>query len=206
MCKLKKSLYGLKHAPRQWYKNFDSSIKNHGFSKSICAHHVFVKKFGDNNFIILLLYVDDMLIVGQDVSNIDNLKREYSKSFAMKDLGLAKQILGMKISRDKKVGKLWLSQEVYVEMVLERFNIGNAKFVCSPLAGHFKLSSEYCPTTEKEKKEMKEVLYTSAVGSLMYATICTRPNIAHVVCVASRFLSSPGKEHWTIVKWILRYW
>ena len=71
---------------------------NHGFNKTMCVHCVFVKKFSDNNFIILLLYVDDMLLVNHNASKIDHLKKELSKSFAMKDFGLAKQILGMKIS------------------------------------------------------------------------------------------------------------
>ena len=86
MCKLKNNFYQLKLAPRQWYKKFDSFMKNHGFSKTLCDHCIFMKKFGDNDFIIILLYVDDMLIVGHDASRIDNLKRELSKSFIMKDL------------------------------------------------------------------------------------------------------------------------
>ena len=180
-------------------------MENYGFNMIICDHCVFVKKFGDNDFIILLLYVDDMLIIGQDANNIDNLKRELSKSFAMKNLGPAKQILSMKISRDRKVGKLWLSSEAYVERVLERFNMGKAKSVCSPLAGHFKLTSEHYPTSEKEKQEMRGVPYTSAVSSLMYVMVCTIPYIARAVGVVNRFLSNLGKEHWTTVKWILIY-
>ena len=70
----------------------------------------------------------------------------------MKDLGLAKQILGMKISHDRKDMKLWLSQESYIEKVLERFNISKAKAVCSLLVGHLKLSSKQCPTSEKDRK------------------------------------------------------
>ena len=89
-------------------------MENHYFNKTMCDHFVFVKKFGDNDFIILLLYVDDMLIVGQDANRIDNMKRELSKSFAFKDLRPLKQILGMKIFYDRKVGKLWLSQEAYI--------------------------------------------------------------------------------------------
>ena len=83
-------------------------MENHDFSKIMCDYCVFVKKFGDNDF-ILLLYVDDILIVDGDASKIDNMKREPSKSFAVKDLRLAKQIIGMKISRDRKSEKLWLS-------------------------------------------------------------------------------------------------
>ena len=79
------------------------------------------------------------------------------------------------------------------------------KYVCSPLASHFKLSSEHCSTSEKEKQEMRGVPYASAVGSLMYAMVCTRPDIAHAVGVVSWFLSNLGKEQWTTVKLILIY-
>ena len=83
-----------------------------------------------------------MLIVGHDAKKIQILKEELNKSFAMKDLGPAKHILGMKITRDRKKEKLWLSQERYVQKVLERFNMSNSKPVYSPLASHFKLSSK----------------------------------------------------------------
>ena len=102
VCKLKKSLYGLKQAPRQWYKKFDSFMMIHGCSRTSSDHCVFTRKFSDDDFIILLLYVDDMLIISHDSNKIDRLKRELSKSFAMKDLGSMKQILGMKISHDRK--------------------------------------------------------------------------------------------------------
>jgi hypothetical protein len=111
----------------------------------------------------------------------------------------------MKISRDRKNGKLWLLQESYIEKVLDRFNMSKAKPVNSTLAGHLKLSSKQSPISEKEKEEMKKVLYASAVGSLMYAMVCMRPDIAHVVGVVSHFLSNPGKKHWAAVKWIFRY-
>ena len=96
----------------------------HGYDRIAFDHCVFVKKFSDGEFIILLLYVDDMLIVGRDTSKIDKLKKELSKSFKMKDLGFANQILGIKISRDRMNGKLWLSQESYIEKVLDKFNMG----------------------------------------------------------------------------------
>uniref|UniRef100_A0A3Q7GYL8 Retrovirus-related Pol polyprotein from transposon TNT 1-94-like beta-barrel domain-containing protein n=1 Tax=Solanum lycopersicum TaxID=4081 RepID=A0A3Q7GYL8_SOLLC len=115
------------------------------------------------------------------------------------------QILGMEIARDRKTGKLWLSQEKYIERVLERFNIKNAKPVNTPLAAHFKLSKRCCPTTKKEKESMSHIPYSSVVGSLMYAMVCTRPDIAHAVGLVSRYLANPSKVHWEAVKWILRY-
>ncbi|KAL4561013.1 hypothetical protein LXL04_033173 [Taraxacum kok-saghyz] len=205
VCKLKKSLYGLKQAPRQWYKKFDSFMASHEYKRTDADHCVYLKKFPDGKFVILLLYVDDMLIVGQDATMIDNLKKDMSKFFDMKDLGPAQQILGMKITRDRKARKLFLSQEEYVERVIKRFNMENAKPVGTPLANHFKLSKRNCPSSKKEKEEMKGVHYSSAVGSLMYAMVCTRPDIAQVVGVVSRYLANPGKQHWEVVKWILRY-
>jgi len=92
-----------------------------GFKKTTSDHCVFVQKFSDTDFIILLLYVDDMLIVGHNLSRINSLKKELSKSFAMKDLGPARQILGIHISLDREAKKLWLSQEKYIEKVLQRF-------------------------------------------------------------------------------------
>ncbi|OMO94318.1 Retrotransposon gag protein [Corchorus capsularis] len=107
---LKNSLYGLKQAPRQWYKKFNSFMVSHLFTRTAADRCVYFRSFG-NDFIVLLLYVDDMLIVGRDVELICKLKDDLSRSFDMKDLGPAKQILGMDIIRDRKAGKLRLSQE-----------------------------------------------------------------------------------------------
>ena len=78
-------------------------MEDHGFNNTMSDHFIFVKKFGDSDFVILLLYVDDMLIVGQDTSEIDNLMKELNKCFAIKGLGSAKQILGMKISHNREL-------------------------------------------------------------------------------------------------------
>nr|KYP59970.1 Retrovirus-related Pol polyprotein from transposon TNT 1-94 [Cajanus cajan] len=205
VCRLRKSLYGLKQAPRQWYKKFESFMCDQGYKKTTSDHCVFVKKFSNDDFIILLLYVDDMLIVRKDVSRIDRLKKKLGESFAMKDMGAAKQILGIRIIRDREKWKLWLSQEQYIKRVLQRFQIENAKAVSTPFATHFKLSVKQSPSNKAEKLDMERVPYASAVGSLMYAMVCTRPYIAHAVGTVSRFLSNPGREHWNSVKWILRY-
>ena len=155
MCKLKKSLYGLKQAPRQWYKKFESVMGEQGYQKTTSDHSVFVQKFSDDDFVIFLLYVDDILIVGRNVSRIDKLNKQLSKSFSMKDLGPVKKIFGIRIERDKTSKKLYMSQEQYIEKVLERFNMSKAKVVRSPLASHFKLSSRHSPSIDKEKEDMR---------------------------------------------------
>ena len=154
LCKLEKSLYGLKQALRQWYKKLDSFMMTHRYTRTTLHHCVPIKRHSNDDFIILLLYINDMLIIGRVARKIDDLKKKLSKSFAMKDLGSAKQILGIKISRDRMNGKLWVSQEAYIEKVLERFNMCNGKAVGTPLASHFKLSSSQCPSSDKEKEEM----------------------------------------------------
>ena len=88
-----------------------------------------------------------------------------------------------------------VSHERYIERMLERFNMKNSKPVFTPLAGHFKPSKRPCPSTEKEKDEMLVLPYSSTVGSLMYAMVCTRPDTSHAVEVVSRFLENPGKAH-----------
>ena len=108
VCKLRKSLHGLKQAPRQWYKKFDSFMNKTRFKRCEADHYCYVKFF-DNSYIILLLYVDDMLITGSSTEEINNSKKQLSKQFAMKDLEAAKQILGMRIIRDKANGTLKLS-------------------------------------------------------------------------------------------------
>ena len=123
----------------------------------------------------------------------------------MKDLGAIKQILGMKICRDRKNITLMLSQVDYVEKVLQYFSMENSKVVSTPLPSNLKLTKEMCPKTQEEEDKMSKVPYASAVGSLMYAMVCTRPDIAHVVGVVSRYMSHLRIEHWNAVKWIVRY-
>ena len=205
VCRLKKSLYGLKQAPRQWYRKFESFMTENGYHKTQADHCVFVKRFNGGDFLILLLYVDDMLIVGRNHMEIRALKKALSGSFSMKDMGPAKQILGMHIVRDRTKKLLWLSQEKYVTKVLQRFGMESAKPVGSTLPTNCKLSIEQCPKSKTEKTEMSKVPYASAVGSLMYAMVCTRPDIGYAVGVVSRYMSNPGREHWAAVKWILRY-
>ncbi|CAM8972377.1 unnamed protein product [Rhodiola kirilowii] len=197
VCKLKKSLYGLKQVPRQWHKKFDSFMKKAEFSRCEADHCCYVKRY-KNSYIILLLYVDDMLIAGANWNEIDVLKKKLSKKFAMKDLGVAKQILGMRIIRNKECLKL--SQEEYVKKVLKRFKMNDARPVSTPLASHFQLSKDQSPVTEDEMKHMDTIPYASANGSLKYAMVYTRPDIAHAVGVVSRFMSNPGRQHWEAVK------
>jgi hypothetical protein len=101
----------------------------------------------------------------------------------MKDLGASNFILGMEIKRDRKKRKLWLNQRKYVETILQRFNMQECKPVKVPIPVGVKLSADQCPKTQEEEEDMSRVPYASAVGSLMYAMVCTRPK--HCTCSGS---------------------
>ncbi|KAH9696084.1 hypothetical protein KPL71_023037 [Citrus sinensis] len=182
VCRLIKSLYGLKQSPRQWYKRFDQFIQGHKFTRSGHDHCVYFRRLPDGVFIYLLLYVDDMLIASKNKDDIEILKKQLASEFEMKDLGDAQRILGMEIRRDKKNVSVWLTQKSYLKKVLERFGMDDkTKPVCTPLAPHFKLRSSSCPRSQEEHDYMARVPYACVVGSLMYAMVCTRSDISQAV-------------------------
>jgi hypothetical protein len=156
---------------------------------------MYVRSLDDGSFIFLLQYMDDMLIAAKSIVEVNKLKVLLSREFDMKDLGTAKKILGMEIRRDRDAKRLWLSQADYVKKVFERFSMENAKLVSTPLANHFRLSTSQYPKTVEESEDMSKVLYTSAVGCLMYAMVCTRLDLAHAVSVVSKYMANPGKQH-----------
>ncbi|KAE9603853.1 putative RNA-directed DNA polymerase [Lupinus albus] len=156
-----------------------------GYYRSQFDDCIYFQKIPDGSFIYLLLYVDDMLIVSRDKSLIRKLKTQLNNEFEMKELGAAKKILGMEIHRDRQADKLFLSQQKYIEKVLERFSMNDCKPVSTPLSAHFKLSSDLCPHIEEEMEHMSHFPYASAVGSLMYAMVCTGPNLAYAASMVS---------------------
>ena len=171
-----------------------------GYKRCEYDYCVYVRSLDDGSFIFLLLYIDDMLIAAKSIVEVNKVKVLLSREFDMKDLGAAKKILRMEICRDRDAKRLWLSQVGYVKKVLERFSMENAKSVSTPLANHFCLSTSQCPKTVEETEDMSKVPYASAVGCLMYAMVCTKPDLAHAVSVVSKYMANLGKQHWDVVK------
>jgi hypothetical protein len=132
-----------------------------GYNRCHSDHCVYFKRLENGSYIILLLYVDEILVARYNMQDINVLKNKLANSFAMKDLGAAKKILGMRITRDMKNRKLTLSQGEYIEKVLERFRMHNAKPISTPLENHFKLTKEMCPKTQEEIKYISRVPYVS---------------------------------------------
>jgi len=163
------------------------------------------KKTSGSIVIILVLYVDDILLIGNDIPSLEAVRSSLMKVFSMKDLGEAAYILGIKIYRDRSRRLIGLSQSAYIDKVLKRFSMENSKKGFLPMSHGIHLSKNQCPLTTVELDIMSRILYTSVIGSIMYAMICTRPDISYALSVTSRHQANPGLPHWTAVKNILKY-
>jgi hypothetical protein len=204
VCKLQRSIYGLKQASRSWNRRFDKVIKDFGFIQCHGEACIY-KKVSGSSVAFLILYVDDILLIGNDIELLSSVKGYLNNSFSMKDLGEASYILGIKIYRDRSRRLIGLSQSTYLDKILKKFRMDESKKGFLPMLPGKVLSKTQGPATAEERERMTNIPYASAVGSIMYAMLCTRPDIAHAVSLTSRYQSDPGMEHWTAVKNILKY-
>jgi len=186
-----------------WYQKFDTFIQGIGFTKIKVDHCMSFKLIGDR-VIYLVLFVDDMLLIGNKKEIIQELKTRLSTKFYMKDLGAVNYILGMEIKQYREKMKLWLNQRKYVKTILQRFNMQDSKPVKVPILVGVKLYVEQSLKTQEEEEDMR-VPYASVVSNLMYVMVYTRLDVAHAVEVLSRFMSKPGKDHWTTMKQVFKY-
>ena len=204
VCKLKKSIYGLKQASRQWYYKFHGVITSFGFIENPMDQCIYQKVSGSKTC-FLVLYVDDILLATNDKGMMHGVKQFLSKNFDMKDMGEASYVIGIKIHRDRSRGILGLSQETYINKILERFRMKDCSPSVAPIMKGDKLSLNQCPKNDLENESMKNIPYASVVGSLLYAQVCTRPDIAYAVGVLGRYQSNPGVDHWRAAKKVMRY-
>lgn len=195
--RLNKSLYGLKQASREWYECVEKEFTKLGYTRSEADYSVFYKRVGDC-LIIVAVYVDDMLIFGKDVQVINSLKSELKSIFEMTDLGEAKWILNMEVIRDRAARTIHLSQRQYVNSILTRFQMDDCRPVSTPMEANLHLP-------KLAEAEIEPRLYQSALGSLMYAMLATRPDIAYSVGVLSQQAATPGKLHWSALMRVYRY-
>ncbi|KAH9670332.1 hypothetical protein KPL70_016941 [Citrus sinensis] len=186
VCLLKKSLYGLKQSPRQWYLRFDEFMITNGFMRCNYDCCMYFKLLKDDHYINLLIYVDDMLIACKRREEIEKLKVMLNSEFDMKDLGTANKILSVEIKRNRTKEEIFLSQERYLTKVLETYKMLDSKPVLTPLAAHFKLSNQLYPKTDEDKLDMKNVPYANDVGCLMYAMVLTRLDLSYSGLVYGR--------------------
>ncbi|CAL8998283.1 unnamed protein product [Prunus brigantina] len=195
VCKLKKSLYGLKQSPRAWFGRLTKSMRAFGYKQSNFDHTLFLKH-KENKITALIVYVDDMIVTGDDPDERKALQEYLSKEFEMKDLGTLKYFLGIEVSRSHQ--GIFLSQRKYVMNLLTETRMMGCKPVNTPMEENHKLGE--CTDHKPTNKEQ----YQRLVGRLIYLSH-TRPDIAYAVSVVSQFMHSPSEVHRDAVNRILRY-
>jgi hypothetical protein len=203
--KLDKSLYGLKQAPRVFNDALNDHLERIGFKRCESDPCVYIKHT-DSGPIYMAVYVDDLLLIGKNLIEINTIKSDLSQQFDMDDRGDASFILGMSIERDRAARTLELSQAQYARNVVKRFKMKDSKCKLGiPIHSKVQLSADDCPVHEDDINDMKKVPFRSAIGALMYLATCTRPDISYAVSVCASYMHNPGRVHWDIVKGILAY-
>ena len=143
--------------------------------------------------------------MGNNIPMLQAVKAYLGNCFAMKDLGEAAYILGIKIYRDRSKRLIGLCQSAYIEKILKRFNMANSERGTTTMREKLELKKSQRPSTTTEVERMKRIPYASAIGFIMYAVRCTRPDVAFAQNLTSRFQVDPGESHWAAVKNILKY-
>lgn len=203
VCRLKKSIYGLKQAGHNWNKNLNSWLDRQGFIRSQSDRCLYYRRDG-KDFEYVVIWVDDIVICGSSKSRVVDLKKAFSQGFKMEDKGELHWFLGMEITREKDVVEVRQTQ--YVKNLLAKYEMTECRAVATPGVEKESLSKESCPVDGSEEQvKMKKVDYRGVVGGLLYLAVYTRPDIAFAVGALSQFLSNPGWEHWVAAKRVLRY-
>ena len=198
VCKLKRSLYGLKQVPKCWNMTLDHQLKKMGFVQNCSDPCLYISAEGE--LFLIAVYVDDILLATKGNKRMEEVKRALSAQFDVKDLGDLHYLLGVTIIQNREEKSIWIGQPTYTASILEKFGMKYAKSIATPV----NIGSKLVKATEKDEL-VDAGLYQSAVGRLQYLSTITRPDITFAVSNVAKFCSKPTKEHWTAVKRIMRY-
>ena len=203
VCKLNRSLYGLKQAPRAWYARLTEEVSKLGFTPSNADPALFT--LVDNRITVYLLaYVDDCLICAPEGNTVvlDRIIAALQSVFDIKDLGEVNTFLGIDIVRDRINRTLAINQSRYIADLLAKYNMLEARPRSIPLCAStpMRRGSDYSHPLDKSQFN-----YSELIGSLLYLSVCTRPDISYAVGALARFMAAPTNEHWNAALGILRY-
>ena len=200
VCLMSKAIYGLKQSPRAWNENINAFLCSQGFQRCKADSCLYTKRNG-SSLIIVCLYVDDLIIAFNDLEQVSQLKRALSTQYKMTDLGVLSWCLGMRVTRPTP-DSFKIDQARYSMNMLSKFKMANCKPCPSPAQPGLILTK--ASTTEKNE-ELKAIPYRSAVSTLMYLALSTRPDLSNAVRVTARYCNHFGRDHWQAVKRIMRY-
>lgn len=204
VCKLKKALYGLKQASRQWYLELDSVLIRNGFQRLLVDPCVYFD-ITLPKMTFVAVFIDDLLIFTNDQQKKLFLKKKLSERFKMTDLGESNFCVGLRLTRDRAKGTIFLDQKRHIADLLLKFNMVDCNPVDTPMDPNQKLSKSMSPQSPSEREEMSRIPYQELIGGLLYIAQGTRPDITFAVNTLSMYNNDPGKAHWTAAKRVLRY-
>ena len=197
--RLNKALYGLKQAGREWHEMLSSALQSIGWKKCILDPCLFTSTYNGKNA-HLLVYVDDILVVGEDHSTVEWAKASVLSQFSAKDQGEAHYILGMEIIRNAKTNTIHLRQRALIDRYIDSHTISPKRRVATPLP------NKYRPIANTEEpNEERTRNFQKGIGELLYLSRCTRPDISAAVNILSRFMSNPSIEHQEMLERIFIY-
>ncbi|THH01090.1 hypothetical protein EW026_g1530 [Hermanssonia centrifuga] len=188
--RLRKALYGLKQGGRKWYEHLCVALADLGFRCAEADYGVFFVRNGPE-LTVLAIHVDDCIITGSSTATLSDYKLKIGEKYQMTDLGPVSWLLGIK--------------HAYIDTILTRFNFTDLRPISIPMDPNIPLSKSQCPTALTDIARMKKIPYREAIGSLMYAAVGTRPDIAFAVSTLAQFSENPGWVHWEAVKRVFRY-
>ncbi len=199
VCKLKRAIYGLRISPRLWYLTMGKTLTDLGLKQSVHEPCLFYS-INEKRFVLLALYVDDLLITGTDGDRIRSIRQRLGEIYTIKDLGIATKFLGMEIKRDNTTHSLTITQTDYISELIRTMKLDEANEKPTPMArfGNF-------PTTKTSDYLPNETEYRSIIGKLQFVASHTRPDIAYAVNCCARYQQAPERIHWKLTQRILRY-
>jgi transposase InsO family protein len=198
VCHLQRALYGLRQAPRAWHTKLKATLEDMGFKASDSDPGLFIK-YNKEEIVYLLVYVDDLLIASKSKQAVASVESSLRSAFDIHDLGDATFFIGMEIARNRDAGTLKLSQKKLASELVSKYGMQEGKIKTTPLSDSIKLVKEE-PNLDRERYN-----YAELIGSLLYLSVCTRPDIAQAVGALTRYMSAPSTTHWNAAKGVLRY-
>ncbi|KAJ9516293.1 hypothetical protein QJQ45_001095 [Haematococcus lacustris] len=190
VCQLQRTVYGLKQAPRAWYMCLREQLEQIGFRASAADPSLFSLRTSSGSAVHMLVYVDDCILASADEAAVQEVKQQLQQAFDVHDLGQAADFLGMRIAFDRAAGILRLTQQQYIEQLLQRFGLAECNPRQLPLSPGTQLVKE-----GEQLSEQHTLRYRELVGGLLWLSTCTRPDIAFAVSQLTRYMQAPTRVH-----------
>lgn len=201
---LDKAIYGTMDGANNWWRALDDDMKRLGYKRSDADQSV-RSRHRNGETTITSTYTDDTSGMSTSKAEAEAARKELGERYDIKDMGDIKFVLGIRVTRDRERKITTLDQEEYLKRTLEKFGMAECTPKYTPLPPGLVLSRTQAPATKEDRLYMKDKPYCEALGSLMYAQIGTRPDIAFAITSLSRFMSNPGKPHWLALLHVFRY-